>query len=486
MATSDIQFGEWLPSQPDFRNPGCVVADNVIPSPGGYRAFPAAVGSGDTVTGAVFGAEQFFDNSRNGFIVGGAGTRLFTYRSGTVTETAGYTLPATGWDFCRFNDFLIAAETNNAPQYLTDIDTDDTFSALTGSPPTASCCATVGQFVILGNISGSPSRIQWSAYNNPAGSWAASRLTQAGFADLDTELGPVQRIVGGRFGLVFQQRGIQRLSYVGPPTVWRADPVSKDRGTIAPFSVVNAGYKVYFLAQDGFYVTDGSSFEPIGGSRVNRWFFDAVDQDAISTVQGAVDWQNESVVWAYREKGETARNRLLIYSWAQNRWSTATVDTGWIVTSSLEGITLEDLDALYGTLESVPYSLDSDEWRGIAQRLNAFVTGTTTSEFNKFTGAPLEATFETGEFQPAPGRRVFVSGVTPVMDAEAWDAEAQLIMKDNRNAETFSGKKAAGWDGSCPVRGEGKMMRVQLIKPAGTEWVDAQGVQIEYQMAGMR
>ena len=138
MAVVEIPLGEWLPSQPSFKNPGCEVADNVIPTAGGYGPLLSLSGKSETVTETVMGAEQMFDNSDNSIIVGGSDTYLFIRRS-SITETSGLTSIGTGeaWDFAQFNDFVVATAANNAPQYLTDIDSDNTWSALSGSPPNA-------------------------------------------------------------------------------------------------------------------------------------------------------------------------------------------------------------------------------------------------------------------------------------------------------------------------------------------------------------
>lgn len=483
---ADIPFGEWLPSQPDFRNPGCVEALNVIPSPGGYSPLLDLVDTGADVTGTVVaGAQNFVDNSGNPVIVGGVGTRLFTVRGTTVAQTTGLTTSALAWDFAKFNDFVIATDINNAPQYLTDIDTDDTWSAVPGSPPNARYCAAISNFLMLGNISGAPYRIQWSSYNSPATSWTASRLTQAGFADLATEFGAVQRIIGGRFGIVFQERGIHRLNYVGPPLVWSADVISKDRGTTAPFSVVNVGYLTYFLAQDGFYVTDGSSVQPIGNRRVDRWFFDTVDQANLSATQGAVDWHNQCIVWAFRGTTNSVRNRLLIYSWGEDRWSNAELTTGWLVDTNVAAVTLEGVDTLYPSgIDSVPLSLDSGVFRAGSNVLSAFVAGATDSTLYNFTGNPLRAVWETSKFQAAPGQRVFISGVRPVADADTWDWNAVLKFRNWDGDDLWSARLDAAWDGNIPVTGEGMDMSVQLVKPAGSEWNHSQGVQIFSRPAG--
>lgn len=486
MPVAEIPFGEWMPDAPDFKNPGCVVADNVIPSTGGYDPFLAPVGQGETVTGSVVGAAQFYDNSSASLLVGGTDNRLFIRRA-SITETTGLTSIGSGeaWDFARFNDFVFATAVNNAPQYLTDIDTDNTWSAAPGSPPNAKRCAKVANFLMLGNVAGAPSRIHWSALNNPTGDWTADRLSQAGFVDLSPEYGAVQRIVGGRYATVFQEQGIQRLSYVGAPKVWQDSVISSSRGTTAPFSVVTIGYLSYYLSQDGFRVTNGSADEPIGTQRVNKWFFDTVSQARIGETHGAVDWQNESIVWAFKTQ-DGNYDRLIIYSWAQNRWSTGTVSIGWLVNDTKDAVTLEDLDTLYGNLDTMPLSLDAVEFKSGLARLAGFVNGDTTAEYSTFTGSALEATWETGEAQPQPGRRVFVDEVYPKIDTDSANELVRLKMRDNQRAQTISAQKEVGWGGFAPVRGEGQTISVEVVKPAGTNWTDAVGIEANYMIAGQR
>lgn len=484
MAVFDVPFGEWLPSQPTFKNPGCEVADNVIPVPGGYDPFLSAVTGTGEASDVVKGAQQFFNNSGSSVIVGGTDDSLFI-RTSSLTETAGMSSIGAGeaWDFARFNDFVIATAANNSPQYLSDIDSDTSWSGLPGSPPTAKRCAKVGDFLMLGNISGTPNRIQWSRYNNPTGTWGTDRRSQSSFADLDSQFGAVQRIAGGRYATVFQERGIQRLSYVGPPVVFRADVIEEDRGCIAPFSVAQVGYLSYFLAQDGFFVTNGSSVQPIGTSKVNRWFFDNANQTQLHMVQSAIDWQNEIVIWGFvSAESDSTFDKCLIYSWAQNRFSTATVGFEWLVGSQEDGIDLDSLDAIYSDLDSIPFSLDAAQFKAGARVLSAFIGGV----YSTFNGTPLEATWETGESQPSPKQRVFVSEAMPMIDTDTWDCEVELLMRDNRGAQTVSGRKVTGWSGFAPVRGEGQKMAIRVIKPAGTAWSAAQGVQVRYQPAGYR
>lgn len=480
MPLSEIPLGEWLPSQPSFKNPGCEVADNTIPTPGGYGPLLAPVAQGDTTTEAVQGAWQFDDNTGGSLVVGGSSTRLFTLRS-SITETSGYTAIGDGeaWDFARFNDFVFATAPNNAPQYLTDIDSDNTWSAVPGSPPQAKYCAKVGEFLLLGNLASEPNAIQWSPYNDPAGTWGTDRRTQAGKAYMPSQYGAVQRNIGGRYPLVFQESGISRLSYVGPPVVWRADDISQGRGTIAPFSVVNVGYLTYFLAQDGFFVTNGASVEPIGTERVNRWFFDTCNQTNVGRTQGAVDWQNECIAWAFPDD-TTAFTRLLVYSWARQRWASGTQAIEWLVSSRQDGISLDALDAIYGDLDSIPLSLDSVEFQAKGRVFAAFKD----AEYHTFTGAPLEATWRTGSWQPKPGHGAYVSEVRPHIEEATHDATAALVLTDTFGDNVITPHIGMGNGGFCPVDGEGHKVAVEVKKPAGSLWENATGATVRYTATG--
>jgi len=487
MPLFEIPFGEWLPSQPDFKNPGCVIADNVIPTPSGYGPVRALVDQSQSAASQVFGAVQMFDNSGSSLIVGGVDDGLFVRRS-SITSTGSLTSIGAGeaWDFAQFNDFVFATAVNNSPQYLTDIDSDNTWSAAPGSPPNAKRCAKVGDFLMMGNLPASPSGIQWSSINSPATSWTASRQTQAGGATLPTEYGEIQKIVGGRYATIFQKRGIMRLSYVGPPTVWRTDVISQDRGALAPFSVATVGYFSYFLAQDGFYITNGASVQPIGSQRVNRWFFDTAHQANLGRVQAAIDWQNEAIVWSFMSSENDVYDRQIIYSWSEQRWSTATIATQWIVGSNLDGTDLDSLDAIYGDLDQIPVSLDDISFRPGERTLAAFADSGGSSNYHTFTGSPIVATWQTGEAQPAPSQRVFVSEVHPLIEADTWDMKSSLYMRDNCGVQTTSNEITTGWGGFSAVRGEGQKVAVRLSKPAGTEWSHAQGVQVRFRGAGNR
>jgi hypothetical protein len=481
----DVMFGEFLPDQPDYKNPGLVVAENVIPRAGAYWPQYGLVAQEEEATGAIRGAQLMFGANGDTIIVGGTTTKLFVDVGGAVTEsdTAEDVVAPDSWDFCRFNDFVIATSIANAPYYLTDLDSDTSWAALTGSPPNAHYCARVGDFVMLGNIADHPNRVQWSAFNSPAASWADSRLTQARYADLTRAFGAVQRIVGGRYGMVFQEFGVQRVEYVGPPGVHRFTEIESARGCVAPFSVVTIGFITYYLSQDGFWSTDGNSFQPIGTGRVNKWFFENCNVAKLAETHGTVDFENECIVWAF--KTADSFDRLIRYSYTDNRWSYARVETSRLLETVLGGMTLEDIGALYATIEDVPASLDDPRWQGRNRTLAAYVDGATTTDLNTFSGERLAPNVETGEFQPVPGQRVTTLTARPLgKGGEVFTVAAVAIGNDRtETVGDFNAVMEAGW---APIRADGQSMRLALRAAAGADWESLQGAQVGFRPSGGR
>ncbi|UNY40283.1 putative noozle protein [Paracoccus phage vB_PmaP_KLEP18-1] len=490
MPTIDIPLGEFLPSQPTAKNPGCVIADNVIPAEGGYAPLPAPIARPETVPGRVHGAELMFRPEGVPFIVGGTSGRLFVRVGNTVTSQVSTPALDVGlsWDFAQFNNFIIATAPGNIPRYIPDYTAGVSFIALPGSPPIARYCERFAEFVMLGNIDGAESRVQWSSYNSPAGSWAPARITQAGFNDLNPRFGAVTALVGGCYPMVFQDRAVWLVQYVGPPSVWQFTLASEDRGCIAPFSAVTVGSQTFFLSQDGFWLTNGSEFVPIGSQRVNRWFFETADNATLNRTQGTVDWRNKCIVWAFRSAQAPGEDfdRVLIYSWEQDRFSTATINVQRLVGSRIPGTTLEDLDALFGSLENVTPNLDAAEWRAGDRILAAFIGQSGQAAYSTFNGPALEANWETGFFQPMPGSRAFVSEAQAVMDAQDWVMQVAPVQMDNQRTETYGPFTGPGVNGASPMRGDGKEMRLAVRMPDGATWERVIGVQLTFRPSGRR
>lgn len=489
---AELPLGAWTPDLPNFKSPGCVVANNCLPAPGGYAPFPSPVSTGEALSGVCKGAKLLFRSTGTAVVVGGTDDALFHISGGTVTETTGYSsVGDSEWTLVQFNQqvFAIDGSQNNPLQYLTALDSDTSWSERTGPSMNFATGARIGDHLVLGNGATNPYRLEWSAANDTS-DWTASLTTGAGNAELQYEYGKIVGFGGDRFPVVFQEYGISRVT-PNTPTIFSIDTIEEARGCIAPGSIVTVGFFTFFLAHDGFCVTDGNSVQKIGENQIDDWFFDnASDADKFRT-HGAVDWENQCVVWAYYPSSQPDFERQVVYCWDEKRWSTASVAVDRLVETAVGDVSLEDLDTLYPSgLESIPVSLDSNEFVARGRLLAAFTRpsrSAVASTLHTFNGAPLEATFETAEYQPQPGQRVFVRGVYPLVENAGEDTEARVITRNPKGGvENFGTYSAVNNAGFCPVRADGRYVRVGLRIPEGANWRAMQGCQVDYRVSGAR
>lgn len=489
MLKAEIQFGQFLPDHPDFQNPGCVRANNVFPSAGGYDPFRGAGNTSGSTSGACRGAAFYARTTGDAITVGGGDDKLWVDVSGVLTATTGLSSIGSDayWQFHQFNSFVFAVSINNDLMHLSDIDTDTSWSAVTDAPARAEVIGQVGNHLMVGNLSSNPFGFQWSGLNDPT-TFTADAINMAGTGSAQQEYGKITGIAGDRFSMLFQEYGISRIAFVGPPTVFQLETIEEARGAIAPNSIVTVGHTTFFLAHDGFWSTNGAASQPIGTSRVNEFFRENASSVDLFRTCGAVDWDKQSVVWAYASaSGGGALDKLIIFSWAENRWATADLPVEWLVQGTVNATTMDDTSSEFDEIDSIDGSPDSARFQARGRRLSAYLTSGANTQLTALDGDTLEADFETGEFQPSPGQRAMMTQIGPIVENAGENTRAQAITRSKKGgAETFSGFGAINDAGWCPVRAEGLYSRAAVNIPAGGEWKNAQGVQVGYRGAGMR
>lgn len=481
-------FGQLLPDGPDYKNPGVIRANNAFPSAGGYSPFRGGGTTGGGTSGVCRGAKFLARSTKDAITVGGGPTKLWVDVSGTVTVTSGYTDIGQDsyWRFQQFGQYVFATAPNNNLQYLTNIDSDVTWGAHPDAPSQAQIIGRVGDHLMVGNIAGNPYAFEWSGLNDPL-AFTATAINLAGSAELDSRYGQITGIVGDRYPLIFQEYGVSRITPVGPPSVFRADTMEEARGAIAPGAIVTVGFVTYFLAHDGFWATDGASVQPIGTSRVNQFFKTTASDEDLFRTHGTVDWENQSVVWTFYPLGGTSFANQIIYSWAERRWSTAEVPVHWLVEGTVDATSLEDLDAIYTSLEDVPVSLDSAIFHARGRRLSAYIPSGSNTVLTALDGDTLKTEFETGEWQVMTGQRVFLDRIYPLVENPSQNTTAVAITRAQKGApEVYSAPGALNVAGFCPVRADGRFARVKITIPAGAGWDKAQGVQVRARASGER
>jgi len=477
-----IRMGPWRPDMPALENPGALEALNVVPGPAGsYLPLQKFQEQGNAMSARVQGALscRAIDGTINNF--GGDATKLYKW-DGTswsdVSRVVGgaYATPSDGqWDFAKFNDLVIGVNGVDAAQSFT-MGSSSNFAALGGSPPVAAFVTVVGSFVVMGRVSSARNRVQWSAFNAPSSSWASSQTTQADQQDLAVG-GDVMRLVGGQYGLVFQEREVKRMSYVGPDPIFRLDTISNELGTPASFSVAPWRNMAFFLSNDGFHVVvDGSQVVPIGDRKVNSYFWADVDPSYLYRITAAVDPINKLVFWSYAGTGNTSGtpNKLLCYSITEEEFSRGEQAMEMLhVAATQSGFTLDSLDSVSSSIDALLFSLDSRLWSGSGRIL---LSGFSTAhKIGFFDGTNMAATVDTTESALVRGRRARLKSLRPI--AEGGTPSVRLGYRDNlQTAVQFTGAVSVDATGKADVQADSRYFRARLEFSEGDTWSNVQGI----------
>lgn len=481
---SEYTLGAWLPDITDYKNPGLEVCTNAIPGPGGYRPAHGINTSEGDAGASVLSAQTFQRGDGTRVTVCATAGDLHHITGGTVSDSS-LSLSLTGpVRFERFGS-TIYASSKEGVWYLDDIEADTAFVAENWTIPHGLAMARVGDFLFMGNLidtdtNDAPYRVRWSPFNNPKGEWETSIALQSDAVDMPEGLGVVMGITGGNTGMIFQRNGLSRIQYTGGTSVFQKQVVDTQRGCAAALSIAQVGDTVYYLSDDGFFVTNGTAGESISRGRVWEWFLDNASQAFLGEVQAAVDWPNRCVVWTI-PNDSGAFTGLLYYNWETQWWSYVNLSVDCVFASGVAGLTLEQVASIYPDLDAMALSLDSPAFQARGRSLAAFVGGIQ----YQLSGDALEARFEGGEFQPQPGKRVFIRGVTPLLNEAAESALVTVSGKARPGASTTSEPDVAiGPAGFAPFNFDTRFSRVGISIPAGSEWSDAYGYQVDFDVSG--
>jgi len=483
-----IQFGEWLPDQPDYSNAGVTEATNVIPAANGYRSLNGFVEYSNSADSTILGIFSAKNSSGGVRLFAGDAAKLYMFnQTGStlddVSVAGGYSLLSSErWRFIKFGEEVIAAGGIGESLQKFNVSTDSAFSVLSVSAPKADFIAAVRDFVWTANIDqGSgrvPYRCYWSGFNDTT-AWTAG-TDQSDFQDIP-DAGAITGLVGGEYCTILMERAIVRATYTGPPLIWQFDKVETARGCQVAGSVCNIGHMVFYLSDDGFYMFDGSKSQPIGAEKINRFFFDDFNFGYKDKMTSVVDPQNQLAIWSYvsNSSKDDTPDRLLVFNYALNRWSIANVKADLVAPFFTAAYTLESLDQINTSLDGLPASLDSALYKG-GQYLFGGALG---SKIHAFSGDPLEATIVTGETGLAMGNHNIVTRIYPYHEGGSVELSVGL-RGTHTDLVSYTAGGTTNAAGFVPFRAQDRYHRAKMVLTG--QWSYAQGMDIEARKVGRR
>jgi hypothetical protein len=513
-----LPWPEWMPDQADFTSPGTPVIQNCVPlTAKSYGPMLSAVPySVNTLSEPCQGSYSIRAPDGSVHIYAGDRQKLYhlpptsrIFADASRTTGGAYATPPVligggHWSMTSFGARIVAVNGVDRPQSL--MLGGANFTELSAQAPVAKYCAVVKDFMFFGNtidaVDGPrPYRVWWSAINSPAywptpGSVEAQQ-TQSDFQDLQqTDLGNVTGLVPGFAPgsdvVIFTERGIYTASYVGPPLIFNFRTALGSSGTTAQRSIVVDHARdpgsgairpvCYYLSSEGFAAFDGTASYPIGAQKFDRAFFTDLDDSYVTYVQGVRDPRSHSVIWAYPSVGSGGLfNRLLVYNWELSRATIIRLEPSsayveWLTNAMYGGIYhLDNIDS-FGNLDTIAPSFDDPFWTGnMASRLSFFDRD---HRLGIGGGPPLPAILETGEVQPAEGRRAWVRMSRPLNDGGV--ATVAVGHRERlTDPVTWETPVNVNQLGECPQRCTGRYLRFRMTLAPGQGWHHAQGLDFD-------
>jgi hypothetical protein len=464
-----ILFSEWLPDQPVFLNEGLTVADGCFAIKNGY----APVGSFEpSANGGLpsqsYGGAAYRTNGET-YSFGATLTSLYRYTTAGYTELAGGLSNALGLKFSPYSTLMLVTNGSDPVKKFTPAPSN-AVTDLGGFPPVARYIAVVGGFVVLGYASGSPSRVAWCNQGNPE-QWTPSVSSEAGVFDMATG-GDITGVVGGEYGLIFQENRIVRMSYTASDTIWQFDEIATDVGCIMPGSIATWGRMTFFLSNRGFMVCDGSTVTPVADEKVSRWYMNQIDRVYAVNTTAIIDPRNSLYVITIPSAFPSAS--LLLYNYSLGKWSTAKISTERLIPGLSQEYTLESLDALYGSLDAMTESLDSATFRGGYPLLLLYDSQ---HRLGALSGAPVDATFSDAVREFASGKRTRLRSVRPITDAQTPQVTVSG-MNSFSGSPTPTNYTVMRGNGTFSVRENWNLTQITVAIPS-QRWSYAQGYDFE-------
>ncbi len=406
-----VPLGEWMPDAQDLKFPNLIEARNVEPVGTVYKSFDALNSTGFVVPGG------FVRGSGQAQI--GGSSYYYVYTDDGIFESLGSTFNARSAtflsvqaDFLQFDDIEIATVGLGASPLYHTIGAASNFATLgsaSGNAPPSMRVGRINKFVFLGNTSTDSTRIVWSGLDNPLSyptpNSATAIAQQSGEQYMDARLGEVTGFANGdQFGLVFQESGITRLTYVGPPVVFQFDKISDKVGCKFPRSIVQVGNITYFVGTDGFYKTDGVTLQNIGYNKVNRYFLEDFT-GAKERVLGAVNTYKNLIYWAYcnTSDNESLPNEIAIFNYAENRFSYAS----------------QNLECMFST--------NGTELTTSGQQIRALGADNTLGSFSDTVFPDSSVRVETGYAEMNPGGFTRLQGAKFLVDLSSTARASQCL-----------------------------------------------------------
>jgi hypothetical protein len=469
-------FGEFAPDIHDLNTDSLDIARNVYPGTNSYLPAPSLVTHSTDAPPLPLPCKGLWYVQT---LAGGWDTyaataeKLYKYDAGTqafvdVSRLVGgaYALPVDDfWSGVQYGPRLVLTNLGNEPQFI-DINTGTEFADLPNAP-IAKLVSVMDDHLVFAHLLTNPRSIAWSAINDSedytTGTSGTQEFSDAGFV---TAFLPNAHIL-------MLERGLRGIVSTGDKYAFTFPPMSSEKGTVSPWSVIEFGGLAYWLSADGFYAGTSEQQQNISERRIQKQFFDTMNYNAITRIYATIDPHASRIFWTYAVGDADWNDRVLVYDWGLNRWSYLELDTYILARAATASLSLDAFTWPSMDDPGLP-SLDSFLYRAGAPVLSGVGTDL---KLSMLEGPTLPATLQTCSYQFDAARRVRMRALLSFIEGSDAEHVTVKVSKRKRYGEDWatSGAIPQQPSGYYRMNADGMFHRFQFDIPAGAVWSHAHG-----------
>jgi hypothetical protein len=234
-------------------------------------------------------------------------------------------LKATVWSLDNWGEYLLAMSPDDGKLYEWQLNNAVKAAQVTNAPTSCSgFMVTEERFVVCFGAGGDSRKVQWSDQEDNT-TWTAASTNQAGDILLQTN-GVILRGVRTRGqSLILTTEDAHSMTYQGPPFVYGLERVGTSCGLIGAAAAVAVDAGVFWMGQRGFFAYSGGRVQDIP-CEVGDYVFSDFNNDQRSKVSAVVNSAWNEIWWFYPSSDSMECNRYVAYDYAENIWTTGSMD----------------------------------------------------------------------------------------------------------------------------------------------------------------
>jgi hypothetical protein len=227
---------------------------------------------------------------------------------------------------------------------------------------------------------------------------------------------------------------------------------------------------------------DGTTATPIGVGKFDKWFLDNSQRAYWPKISSAINPRRKLVCWAFASTNSGGPiDTILFYNWVAQNGSYVNASLETIFSAASLGVSFDDLT--FTDVDTMTVSSDDPSFLGGSYY---FAGIDLDHKLGSFSGSPVAATFETGDYALGALGRATVEWFRPITDAPTVTIAGSGAMVPG-GTPTFNADVSMQPSGRCPQRMvNGNFVRGRMKIPQATSWSYAKAIDLKAKAAGAR